>query len=324
MTCTARGVVAQWAVMSRHWKTVFKAVISLGLILFLLSQIDVQKLGQVLVHAHGGWVAVTVVLFMLSILLRTLRWQVLVEAQGMQVGFWRLARWYYIGAFFNTLLPTGFGGDVVKSVYLANDSGDAGAAVGTVVLDRFLGILVLLGMGALAAPFSRAEVNPWIQVVVVGMFLVSLAGFWVLRQQAWVRWVRGHVLNLLPRHWGERIAGMKSLRSLYDALQDYDLPTLGRAVVMSLLFNLSWILINMTAGRAVGIQASAWDYLVFTPLVSLALLLPSIGGLGVRELSYVGLFTQLGNPPETAMAMSLVIYLATVVTGLLGGVFMLF
>jgi len=54
------------------------------------------------------------------------------------------------------------------------------------------------------------------------------------------------------------------------------------------------------------------------------MLLPSIGGIGVRELSYVGLFTQVGVPAESAFAMSIVIYLATVLTGLIGGVLMLF
>ncbi len=310
--------------MARHWKTLLKAAISLGLILFLLSRIDLAALGQVISHAHPGWIAATVLLFALSILLRTLRWGVLVKARSMDVSFWRLARWYYIGAFFNTLLPTGFGGDVVKSVYLANATDDAGGAVGTVVLDRLLGILVLLGIGAAAAPFSRAEISPWALGFILLAFFGGVSGFWLLRQRPLIRWLRGHLLNLLPQNLGQKLAAMHNLRSLYEALQDYDNLTLARAVGMSLIFNASWIIINMTAGQAVGVEASLVDYLVFVPLVSLALLLPSIGGIGVRELSYVGLFTQIGAPPEQAIAMSLVIYLATVLTGLLGGLLLLF
>jgi len=309
--------------MARHWKTLLKIVISLGLILFLLSRIDVQTLVQNLAHANPWWLAATVALFAISILLRTLRWQVLVDAREMIVPFWRLARWYYIGAFFNTLLPTGFGGDLAKSVYLAKESGDAGGAVGTVVLDRFLGILVLLGIGAVAAPFGRASISIWVQIAVLGAFFAALAGFWLLRQKAWVRWAHQWLLRLLPAGLSKRIDGMASLRSLYYALQDYDNRTLARAIGIAFIFNLSWILINITAGLALGVQASLLDYLVFVPLVSLALLIPSIGGIGVRELSYVGLFTQVAVPAESAFAMSIVIYLATVLTGLIGGVLML-
>ncbi len=310
--------------MTRHWKTLLKAAISLGLILFLLARIDLPSLGNVITHANPWWVVITVLLFAFSILLRTMRWQVLVQARGMIVGFGSLARWYYIGAFFNTLLPTGFGGDVAKSVYLAKATDDPGGAVGTVVLDRLLGILVLLGIGVLAIPFNRADIHPLIPLFILAAFFGSIAGFWLLRQRTLIQWLRDHILRLFPDGFGQRIVSMKSLRSLYEALQDYDSRILGRAMMISLIFNASWILINMTAGLAVGIQASLIDYLVFTPLVSLALLLPSIGGIGVRELSYVGLFTQIGALPEQAIAMSLIIYLATVLTGLFGGLLLLF
>ena len=309
--------------MKKHWQTLLKIAISLGLILFLLSRIDIAMLGRNLARAQRGWLAATVILFALSILMRTLRWRALTEARGMGVSFGRLARWYYIGAFFNTLLPTGFGGDVAKTIYLTRETGDAGGAVGTVALDRFLGILVLLGIGALAAPFSRASINIWTQIFVVAAFVAALAGFWTLRQQRWIRWMHRQGLALLPAGVSRRIEGMSSLRSLYLALQDYDNSTLRRAIAYSLLFNLVWIAINITAGLALGMQASLLDYLVFTPLASLALLIPSIGGLGVRELSYVGLFSQVGVPAETAFAMSIVIYLATVITGLIGGLLML-
>lgn len=310
--------------MKKHWKALLKAAISLSLILFLLSRIDVQTLVQNLTQAHPGWLAATVILFALSILLRTLRWQVLTDARGMGVPFWRLSRWYYIGAFFNTLLPTGFGGDVAKSVYLAKETGDPGGAVGTVALDRFLGILVLLGIGAAAAPFSQAHISIWVQIFVLAAFFAALASFWVLRQKEWMRWLHRQALRVLPVTLSRRIESMESLRSLYFALQDYDNRILARAIGVSLIFNIMWILINITAGLALGVEASLLDYLVFTPLVSLALLIPSIGGIGVRELSYVGLYTQVGVPAETAFAMSIVIYLATVITGLIGGVALLF
>jgi hypothetical protein len=42
--------------------------------------------------------------------------------------------------------------------------------------------------------------------------------------------------------------------------------------------------------------------------------------LGVRELTYVGLFGSAGVPQATAFALSLGVYLITVATGLVGGV----
>ena len=48
-------------------------------------------------------------------------------------------------------------------------------------------------------------------------------------------------------------------------------------------------------------------------------MLPSVGGLGVRELSYATLFPLAGVPEPVAVSMSLLIYVNTFVTGLIGG-----
>jgi hypothetical protein len=53
--------------------------------------------------------------------------------------------------------------------------------------------------------------------------------------------------------------------------------------------------------------------------VSLSLLLPSVGGLGVRELTYVALFGLIGVPEERAFALGILVYAVTFATGLIGG-----
>ena len=309
--------------MSKRLKNLLKIAISAGLIILLLTQIDIRAIAYELAGANGWWVLVTFLLFVSSIILRAERWKILLDALAIYVPLKLLSRWYFIGAFFNTLLPTGFGGDVVRMMYLAQYSKQAPSAVGTVILDRFLGILVLLGMGVLAIPFSRAEISIWVNLFILAAFLAAAGGFWLLRQERIVHWFQQRVFALLPTSFRTRIQNLDWLKPLYVALQGYDRKTLAKALLASLIFNLVWILVNITAGLALGVSASLVDYLVFVPLVSLALLLPSVGGIGVRELSYVGLFTQIGVPGETAFAMSIIIYAVTVATGLIGGVFLL-
>jgi uncharacterized membrane protein YbhN (UPF0104 family) len=155
------------------------------------------------------------------------------------------------------------------------------------------------------------------------MFVAAAGGFWLLRQDRLIHWLQQRIFALLPASLRTRIQNVGWLKPLYVALQGYDRKTLAKALLASLIFNFVWILVNITAGLALGVHASLVDYLVFVPLVSLALLLPSVGGIGVRELSYVGLFTQIGVASETAFAMSIIIYAVTVATGLIGGVMLL-
>ncbi len=309
--------------MNKYLKNFLKVAISAGLIILLLTQIDIRAIASELAAANGWWVLVTFLLFVFSIILRAERWKILLDALSIIVPLPLLSRWYFIGAFFNTLLPTGFGGDVVRMMYLARFSNQAPSAVGTVILDRFLGILVLLGLGVLAIPFSRAEISIWVNLFVLALFIAAAGGFWFIRQERIVHWFQQRIFALLPTGIRTRIQNLSWLKPLYIALQGYDRKTLAKALFASLIFNLVWILVNITAGLALGVSASLVDYLVFVPLVSLALLLPSFGGIGVRELSYVGLFTQIGVPAETAFAMSIIIYAVTVATGLIGGVMLL-
>jgi uncharacterized membrane protein YbhN (UPF0104 family) len=76
----------------------------------------------------------------------------------------------------------------------------------------------------------------------------------------------------------------------------------------------------MAIGRGLGLYLPVSTYLIFVPLTALALLLPSFGGLGVRELTYAGLFGNIGVPQATAIALSLGVYIITVASGLVGGV----
>ena len=59
------------------------------------------------------------------------------------------------------------------------------------------------------------------------------------------------------------------------------------------------------------------------PLISISLVLPSFGGLGVRELSYVALFTQVGVTAATATAMGLLFYAVMIGAAFIGGIFYL-
>ncbi len=306
--------------MSKTLQRILKFAVSIGLIVFLLTRMDLPAIGAALTHANPWWLALTFILFALSLVLRAVRWQVLLDALAIRVPLPLLTHWYFVGAFFNTLLPTGFGGDVVKTVALARYSRRASSAAGTVILDRFLGIVVLLAMGVLALPFSRADIHPLVSWLLLAVFAAAVGGFWLLRHRSWLRAMHRGLLRILPSRYAALAQIPDSLRQFYLALQGYSLRTLALALGVSFVFNCLWVFINMTAGWALGIQAGLVDYLVFVPLISLALLLPSVGGIGVRELSYVGLFTQIGVATEAAFALSIVVYAAMVFSGLLGGV----
>src|SRR5437870_3860502 len=56
------------------------------------------------------------------------RWQLFARPLGIRVSLGRLIRYYFIGMFFNLMLPTSVGGDVVRGWYLDGGKGRRRAA----------------------------------------------------------------------------------------------------------------------------------------------------------------------------------------------------
>jgi hypothetical protein len=91
-----------------------------------------------------------------------------------------------------------------------------------------------------------------------------------------------------------------------------------RATVASVAWNLILILGYYLLGVAVGIDLSVWYYFLFVPVISAVLMVPSVGGLGVREGTTVLLFRQVGVGESQALALALAYDLTLLANGLLG------
>ena len=109
-----------------------------------------------------------------------LRWQLLLRTQGLIVTYWRAFKLTFIGFFFNNVLPGLTGGDIVKAVMIAQDHPEERpAAVGTVIVDRVLGLLVLalMSAGVLAFTYDR---YPEAAIAVFGFLGAASVGLTVL------------------------------------------------------------------------------------------------------------------------------------------------
>jgi len=286
-----------------------KIVISIVLLILVFRIVDVGEAWQALRGINLPLFGLAFLLFALSLILRSYRWRFLLEAVDVHMPVHRLVYLYFAGVFFNTFLPSGFGGDAIKMYELNRYSKKGSESISTVLMDRLTGIIMLFIMGLIALPLAR-DVLPREQLWFLG--IVSLGGLvatWVLFQ----RKLADLVLRFMPGAIREKLA------SLYDAIHACGTRALGKALAVSALFNLTLFALNYCLARALGAQVSIVHIAAFMPLISLSMLIPSVGALGTRESAYVFLFGSAGVPEAVAAAMSLAFYLVNVLTGLIGG-----
>lgn len=292
--------------------SLLKILVSAGLLIYLLVfRVDLRELWDLLAQAAWGDLAAAAGLMIAGTALRAVRWQALLDALDIHVPLRRLAALYFIGAFFNIFMPSGLGGDAVKMVELGRGTGRAPEAVGTTLVDRAMGLWVLFIMALLALPFSHQLLPDGWLLPIAAISAAGVLGGWLVMGTPVIPWLGGRV----------RLPGQAKLERFYASVSRLGYRALGKAALVSLVFNLLLVLFNLLIARGLGVRQPPGIFFLFTPIISLSLALPiSVGGLGVREETYARLFGGLGVPAATAVGMGLANYLLTnLVVGLIGG-----
>jgi uncharacterized membrane protein YbhN (UPF0104 family) len=297
-----------------HWQSLLRVVISLGALAFILLTSDPEEVVNLVRRADLTLMLAAFVLVILGIIVRAVRWMVLLRALGIQVPLRRLVELYFVGTFFNAFLPSGFGGDVVRVLELTQDA-HAAAAVGTVIVDRMTGLLVLFAMALAVLPFS-CDLLPAETISAIGLLSAGglVAGGVVLHGGLLRRWGR-----FLPGQLS--LTGENALARVYRAVTDCGPRAVAQALGVSVVFNGILVTYNYMIARAVGVDIAFTYFLVFVPVLSITLMVPiSVGGLGVREGAAKVLFPLAGVDEAAAVAASLGVYLiARLLAGLVGG-----
>lgn len=293
-----------------------KILVSLGLLAFIFSSIDLEAFGRSIRAANLLWLGAALAMMMLGVVVRAYRWQILLTAIGVPVPLLNLTGIYFIGFLFNNLLPSGLGGDAMRMLELRPYAKQGSDTVTSVVVDRFLGLSALQAIAIVALLYDWRAVPAAVATFTVVIFVGGLvAGYLLINRPLYLA---------LQKRIGlfRRITHIRMVGNLFESFQRYPLSALGRSYLVSLFFNFTLIAMNMFIGLALGVQATLVQYAVLVPITSLVLLVPiSFAGLGVREETYRQLFGQIGVPSATAVAMSLLVYVfGNICTGLIGGI----
>jgi glycosyltransferase 2 family protein len=241
--------------------------------------------------------------------LSALRWRILLGAGAPPWTF--LYRLYLVAAFFSLFLPTAVGGDAVRAAAATRSLGRPGEMIGTVLLDRALGVLALLaffaaGLGLDGVPgglgLDLGTVGRWAPAAAAALALAGLAAF------------------LLRRRLARPLAFLGTVgRTAADLARSPG--RLGAAVATGVLVQAAYVLAWLAVAGALDLGVPAAAYLVMVPLVSLGTMAPiTLSGVGVREGAWILLLAPWGVPAANALALSLVYFGCWMLVAGAGGV----
>lgn len=266
------------------------------------------------------WLIPAALLHVVGFSLVSLRWKILLDAQGIGSSYRQLFTLYFMAAFFNTVLPSTIGGDTVRALESKKLTGDTTTSVMVVIIERLTGLmaLVLIASSALLVKFLQGGGKH----ILIGIFLFAVTvgfGFAFLTVHPITS---PPILRFLNRLLPEKLFAF--FKQAHNAATVYyrKPASLFSALGISLVFQLNMVLYYFLLARALGQQPEPLDFMVKIPImIFLLMTVPAINGLGVRTAS----FTEMMKlPAANAMTMEFIDLGLRIFYGLLGGLMYLF
>lgn len=300
--------------MKRYWGVLLKAAITFGLLYFLVSKVDLAKSVDLMVTTNLGIIALAILVLTIQVGCAILRWHRIMIKKEMHIPMGRAARYFWLGLFFNQLLPSSIGGDAIRGYCLVLDGQSVGRATLSVLLDRALGMTGLIVLIALAMPYAMNLISvPEMQRGMVFSLLAVISGL--------VSLVFMDVFT--KRFTGWRV--MKGLTTLASDARQLLVSQQGLGLMLlSLLIHLLSIVVVGMLSWSLAIRVDWAALAVIVPVATLLMTVPlSIAGWGVREGVMVVGLGYAGSSAEEALALSILYGLSLLMVALPGGLFWL-
>jgi uncharacterized protein (TIRG00374 family) len=317
------------AILKRPWvRVLVQAIVSLALIGVLVVAARSANLAASLRSIQPITIAIAAGLQILAIVLNSRRWQLLLANVGIRERLFRLVPLYFIGMFCSLFLPTGTGGDVVRTYDVARRSGRPTEAIMATVQERLLGLGASLLVGLVAMLYYLPLLPAQLQIWMVIIAFCGASGIALLLYPQLLFGLVGRIWRaqshrpLLKRIAGQRLVAraLAAIRPIGELppLQASKLAVLLGIAIMSVLIGAA---IHYVIGRSIGVQVGPIAFCMVVPLVWIVRMAPiSLNGIGVGEGSFVFLMSLLGVPAEKSLALALAVLGTLTGVSLLGGV----
>ena len=287
--------------LSPWW--VLQIAVTVGLISFLFSRIGWQPVVEVFSGVIWLWVIASILLTPFAILLVTVRWKILLRAQGLSLPAVLLFKRLWVTRFVNNFSPGQIGGDLFR-VFGPWEIPLNRTAVGTsVAYDRYTGLIGLLVAIALVglveynlAKELGLELIPIFAVFGAALLLLAVVTH---RPFLWARWLVARCPVKKARSVAEGV--LRSMLLYVDRR-----GTTLNAIAISVAFRLVIAIGSYFEFLALGVDISFETVVFISLLVNVISLVPiSINGWGLREGAFVLLYTQVGVGSAEALSVAL-------------------
>ncbi|MFH1552116.1 MAG: lysylphosphatidylglycerol synthase transmembrane domain-containing protein [Candidatus Omnitrophota bacterium] len=304
--------------MKNKISVIMRFVISFGLLalLFWIMRNDIRNIWATISRSSLHFIVIAVVFILINATMLSYRLKVIFLGENLQITLGEAVQLTFMGYFFNNFMPTAVGGDIIKAHYAAELNQKRIQSYASVLMDRFIGLYSFLVVAAVALVIDRGRFQmAVIRPLVFCLLAAGLAGFIIATNKTVARFIERFFMRLKMLRLGER------LMAAYNIVHDYRnrRDVVAKSFLVSLFAQCLYFGVVYLFFLSLGTRVSLGNICLIMPVVTFISMIPSLGGLGVREGAMVAFFAPLVGK-DTAFAVSLLSLFGLFLISIIGGV----
>lgn len=284
---------------------IFVSIILLYVLFYYV--VDIDKSIKVLSKIDTKIFIYCIFIYTAGQIISAIKWSKISNLLGFKINLLKYIQYYFKGMFFNTFLPTGIGGDIIKISYLCKDyqqkSGLERAAI-SVFIDRLSGVFVLISIAFLGTFITSANILTKECIyagAIITLLIIAVIAFISINN---IDFGKTFLKKII---YYNKLLLNKSLISIFG---------------LSIIFHALVIIIHILLGHALNLDINITYFLILYPVTAIISSLPiSLNGIGIKEISYIYLLNQISIEPSKTLVFVLCWNLIVLISSLLGAIF---
>jgi len=297
-------------------------LISSCLLYVIFSVVPISQILGTLVSTSIEFVMIA---FLVSVAMRSLsayQMTILTDCQRMGLSCYRIFQINLMTSFYELFLPTYIAGGPIRWYKLSQHNKMRAEALVAIVFNRLINVFTLIVIGLACWIFEGPEKDSALKGwVLLALFSVLIFLYATLAQNKFFSFLSAYLINgkfpILPEMFRRRAQKVTQALGQFQTLTLVTkLRVLGYSVIYHLLGVVKFYLLSLALALPLSALTLGW----IRSWVGVVIMIPvSIAGLGIREGSLAIFLQPYGVELKEAIALSLLLFLLTILWGLIGG-----
>lgn len=304
--------------MNTPWlKTTLKILVAIALLSWFLIKSDLNKVFANIANLSINILFAALLINFIYIIIKSFRWRLFLP----QYSLAKLFKLSLICQFYTIFSFGQFAGEAAKIYILGKGRENSGQIAMSVLIDKVCGIIGPVIIAIFGLIFTKIILPKSLIWTFIIMVIICLILIFSVRLPLFYQALSGFFVNWLKR--SRRFVGLinlfiKTIEAWY--IYSKQIRIILASIFLSVILQLLSIGIYMILSSGFAIPVSFFDWCWLSSIISGLLVLPiTIGGLGVREGSLVGLLGFFAIAPEKALALSFSLFGVQLFFAVIGG-----